>query len=266
MLKILFFGDIMGRVGRRGLEAKIDDYKKKYKPDLIVANAENLAHGKSITEKTLTAMIEAGIDFFTSGNHIFKKKEAFEILNSKKYNNIIRPQNYPKPVAGHGYRLLELGSKNILMINLMGRVFIREDFDCPFKAFDKIYKKFANKKIHATIVDFHAEATSEKISLAHYVDGRASAVLGTHTHVATADNRILNDGTAFVSDVGFVGATDSVIGVDKNDIIKGFLTQLPQPHNIPEEGECTINAVLVEVNPRNGKAKSIKRVDSNVKV
>lgn len=265
MLKILFFGDIMGRIGRKGIQEMLPKYKKKYAPDLIVANVENLAHGKSITKNTLDCMVEAGINFFTSGNHIYKKTEALEILSSKKYN-IIRPANYPESAAGDGYRLIEVGTKKILMINLMGRVFIREDFECPFQKLDSILKKFAKKKLNAVIVDFHAEATSEKIALAHYADGRVSAILGTHTHVATADQRILEDGTAFVSDAGFVGATDSVIGVDKQDIIRGFLTQLSQPHNIPEEGDCTINAVLVEINPRNGKAESIKRVDTNVKI
>lgn len=255
----------MGHIGRSGLQQILPAYKKKYKPDLIIANVENLAHGKSVTEHTLNSILEAGVDFFTSGNHIYKKTEAIDILNSKKYN-IIRPANYPDSDPGEGYKLIKVGTKKILVINLMGRVFIREDFDCPFKKFDSILKKFAKEKINAVIVDFHAEATSEKIAFGHYVDGRATAVIGTHTHVATADTRILNEGTAFVTDAGFVGATDSVIGVDKHDIIEGFLTQLPQPHNIPEEGQCTINAVLIDLNPRTGKAKSIERVDTEVKV
>lgn len=262
-MKFLFFGDIVGRIGRHAIAKALPELKAEYQPDFIIANAENSAHGIGFTQKILDEMSSCGIDFFTSGNHAFGKPEAEEILNSSEAK-IIRPANYPPGAAGAEYRILPVGSRNILLINLMGRVFIREQFDDPFRKLDEILKKVDLSKISGIVVDFHAEATSEKTALGWYADGRVTAVLGTHTHVPTADAKLLNQGTAYISDVGMVGAKDSVIGVSKDHIIKNFLSQTGNIMDIPENGQAQVNAVLVEFDPNTKLAKEIKRVDKFV--
>jgi metallophosphoesterase (TIGR00282 family) len=264
-LKILMFGDVVGKIGRRAVAKILPQLKKKYDPDLVLANAENLAHGIGITTKTLNEMIEAGIEFFTSGDHIFDKKEAIEILE-KKDSPLIRPANFPSGVPGVGAKLLEIGTKKVLMINLIGRVFFKNQYDCPFRGADEILNEYKNINPSAIIVDFHAEATSEKNALAQYLDGRVSAVLGTHTHVGTDDFQILPEGMAYVTDIGMVGAKDSVIGVDKKNILKNFLTQIPQLHEIPEEGICVVNAIYLEINPKTKKAIKIKKIKEEVEI
>lgn len=265
ILKILFFGDIVGEIGREAIKKVILGYKKKYNPDFIMANVENLAHGKGATQKTLQEMLEAGINFFTSGNHIWSKKEIFKVFEEKKIP-LIRPANYPPIVPGEGYKVVEIGTKKLLVVNLLGRVFIQEDTDCPFRKIDEILKKFSKEKLAGIIIDFHAEVTSETVALGFYLDGRVSAFLGTHTHIPTADNKILPQGTAYLTDVGMVGAKDSVLGVDKKNIIKTFLTQIRFEHEIPKEGICTVNAVLIEIETKTKKAISIKRIDQEVLV
>lgn len=264
-LQILFFGDISGKIGRRAVAKILPELRKKYNPDLILANVENLAHGLGVTEKTLKEVIEAGGDFFTSGDHIFDKKESIEILE-KKEPILIRPANFPPGAPGKGERLFEIGTKKILVINLIGRVFFKSQYDCPFRKADEILKKYKDINLSAIIVDFHAEATSEKNALGWYLDGRVSAVLGTHTHVGTDDWQILPNGTAYVTDVGMVGAKDSIIGVDKKGILKTFLTQVPEIHEIPEEGICTVNAVYLEINPKTKKALKIKKIKEEIKI
>jgi metallophosphoesterase (TIGR00282 family) len=264
-LKILFFGDVAGKIGRRAVAKILPQLKKKYDPDLVLANAENLAHGIGVTLKTLNEMIEAGVDFFTSGDHVFDKKEAIEILE-KKEPILLRPANFPPGAPGVGARLFEVGTKKVFVINLIGRVFFKNQYDCPFRGADKILEEYQNENISAIIVDFHAEATSEKNGLAHYLDGKVSAVLGTHTHVGTDDFQILPGGAAFVTDIGMVGAKDSIIGVDKKGIIKTFLTQIPEAHEIPEEGICTVNAIYLEINPKTKKAVKIKKIKEEVNI
>ena len=263
-LKVLFFGDIVGKIGRKAVKKILPKLKKEYKPDLVLANAENLAHGVGMTEKTINEMQEAGVDFFTSGNHFLKKEEIRDRLASPE-TKILRPANYPPGVPGRGEKLLEIGLKRVVVVNLVGRVFMGEDFDCPFRKFDEIFEKYKNDKV-SIIVDFHAEATSEKVALGHYLDGRAAALVGTHTHVATADQRVLPEGLAFVSDIGMVAALNSVIGVDKKEVIKMFLTQLPLRHELPEEGKVLVNAVFFEIDLETKKAKSIERVDRVIEV
>ncbi len=263
-IKILFFGDVVGKIGRKALKKSLPQIKKKYKPDLTVINAENLAHGAGISPKTLDEMIEAGVDFFTSGNHIWDRKAAMDIFNDPAYRKaVIRPANYPPGVPGEEWQIVNMGSYQILMINLMGRIFMPEDFDCPFRKFDEIIKK-AGKKANAVIVDFHAEATSEKVAFGWYADGRASAILGTHTHIPTADYTILPEGTAYITDVGMVGAKESVIGVKKEPILKTFLTQMKTSFDLPETGECKVEAVYLEINPKNEKAEKIKPIQEEI--
>lgn len=263
---VLMFGDVVGRIGRRALKEIVPKWRKKYKPDLVIANAENLAHGKGITPGTLQEAIDAGIDFFTGGNHIFDNKAGLKVFEDPNLNKlIIRPANYPTNVPGEGQRLLEIGTKKVLLINLNGQVFFRESFDSPFLAFDKILHKYV-KDNPITIIDFHSEATSEKVAFGLYADGRASAVIGTHTHVPTADAKILSKGTGYISDVGMVGEESSVIGVKSEIILHNFLTQLPQMHEFAESGPCEINAAYLEINPRNKKTTKIQHLHQVVQV
>ena len=261
-MKILFFGDIIGKLGREAMARALPDYKKKYRPDLIIANGENLAHGIGITIKTVEEMFEAGIDILTGGNHIFKKK-GFEEIFTQYGNKIIRPANYPPGAAGSGYTTLKLSGRRVVIINLNGRVFLQEDFDDPFRKFDQVYSLLKIAKSDIVLVDFHAEATSEKNALAWYVDGRASALVGTHTHVPTADTKILPQGTAYVTDLGMVGGRDTIIGVERDGPMEMFLKQMPANFEMPESGVAQVNGVLIEVG---NKVKSIKRIDSEIKI
>ena len=264
-MKILFFGDIVGKIARRAIKKVLPELKEKYSPDLIIANAENSAHGIGVTESIIRELQEAGIDFFTSGDHIFDKPDGIGLVSAAR-PVIIRPANFPEGVAGTGYQVLEVGSRKVLVINLIGRVFMKRDYDCPFRKLDEILKKIKVEDMAAVVLDFHAEATSEKCAMGWYAAGRVSAVLGTHTHVPTADQKILSGGTAFVSDVGMVGATDSIIGDKKEPIINSFLNQTSIQLDIPEEGEVTVGAVLIEIDPKTRQAVSFERLDRTVKV
>jgi metallophosphoesterase (TIGR00282 family) len=258
-IKILFIGDVVGSIGRQGVAKILPKLRKKYQPDLVIANAENLAHGIGVTESTLVEATNAGVDYFTSGNHVFKRPGVEKLLNEEKWH-LLRPANYPPSFDGVGEKVINISQKNILLINLIGRVFITGEFACPFRTADTILKKYETQKIDAVVVDFHAEATSEKKALGHYLDGRATAVIGTHTHVQTADEEILEKGTAYISDAGMVGATDSVIGVDKKTIIHNFLNQETIAFEPPQTGKCLLNAILVIIDTDAQKATSIKRI------
>ncbi|HRY63121.1 MAG TPA: TIGR00282 family metallophosphoesterase [Patescibacteria group bacterium] len=264
-MKILFFGDVVGKIGRRAIAEIVPKYRKKYKPDLVIANGENLAHGVGVTEDTLQEVLAAGVDLVTTGNHVFAKK-GYEELFTNFENKIIRPANYPDGLPGRGYATVKIKNKRVCVINLNGRVFMQENFEDPFREFDQIEKLLKIAKSDIVVVDFHAEATSEKNAFSWYVDGRASAVLGTHTHVPTSDARILPKGTALVSDVGMVGAKDGVIGVEIAGPLNLFLTQIPTRFEYAEEGVVQVNAVLVEVDEKNGRAKKIERVDGEVNI
>lgn len=262
-LKILFFGDVVGRAGRTGLVQKLPDYKAQYKPDIVVANVENLAHGYGITEKTLNELKDAGCDFFTSGNHIWKKKEGFQLL-AEEDTHVLRPQNYPRKNPGVGYKVVPAGEYKILIINLMGRVFMKENLDCPFLLLDEILEKTATENMNAIFIDFHAEVTSEKKAFAAYADGRVSAVVGTHTHVPTADACISDVGTASITDVGMCGPKNSVIGHKTAQIIERFITQIPTNHEVEEEGPTLINGVFLTVQPETRRALSIEPIHDEV--
>lgn len=257
-LKIIFLGDIMGKIGRKGVKELLPKIKKQYKPDLVIANAENLAHGKGITEKTLKEMISAGVDFFTSGNHVWDNPEAEQIFSENKLP-IIRPANYPEGTSGDGYKIIEIGTKKILVANVMGRVFMKENFNCPFRVMEAILEETKNEKLSAIICDIHAEATSEKSTFGNYFDGQASLIVGTHTHIATADEQILKKGTGYITDVGMCGAKYSSLGVDFKNVTKNFLTQMSQTFEIPEHGTCQINGIFVIIKPENRQAQMIER-------
>jgi 2',3'-cyclic-nucleotide 2'-phosphodiesterase len=266
MLNILFIGDIVGKIGRETVAEILPALKKELKVDIVAANAENCAHGNGVNEDSLKFLMKAGVDFFTTGDHAFDNKKQTEHV----YNNypIIRPANFPDGNEGLGYSILEKGKNRVLFINLIGRVFMQMDYDCPFRKLDEILanNSLSNQNLSAIIVDVHAEASSEKIAMKYYADGRVSAIIGTHTHVPTADAVITDKNTAFLSDIGMVGFAAGVIGVNKEGIIKTFLTQIKTKHSLPEIGPSTFNAVLIKINPKNKKAVNIKPIIKQIEI
>ena len=267
MLKILFIGDIVGKIGRKTIAKILPKLKKQLKPNLVIANAENLAHGQGVTETTLKEVMQAGVDWFTNGDHAFKVQKQIDNVYNGSWP-ILRPANYSTNIPGQGYTLINAGKYKILLISLIGRVFMRMDYDCPFKKLNKILANpgLAKQNISAIIIDMHAETASEKIILRHFADGKVSAILGTHTHVMTADQQITDHGTAYISDVGMTGFADGSIGLDKENIIKTFLTQIKYPHQLPETGRTIFNAVLLDINHKTGKAETIKPITKFVKI
>jgi hypothetical protein len=265
MLKILFIGDINGKIGRQAVAKILPKLKKELRVDLVIANAENIAHGSGVTEETIKELQAAGVDFMTTGDHAFKTQRDSDVFENLP---VIRPANFPPCLPGRGYLLIEYKKKKIALINLIGRVFMHMDYDCPFRKLDEILAELDlhKNKLSAIIVDIHAEATSEKIALGHYADGRVTAVLGTHTHVMTADHHITDKGMAYITDVGMVGASDGCIGVDKENIIKTFLTQIKYKHVIPEKGQVIFNSVLININEKNSQASSIKPLIKNINI
>lgn len=249
----------MGRPARNIIKQILPVYKKKYRADLIIANADNLAHGKGVTEKTVKEISEYGIDVITCGDHIWDTSQAIDIIKENKYN-LLCPANLPVLDYKKGYKIVEIGSSKVLIINLIGRVFFQKYPDCPFRAVDKIIKQNKNSGVKTIIVDFHCEATSEKRAMSFYLDSRVSAVFGTHTHIQTADEEILNGGTAYISDVGMVGPKDSILGCEKEVVIDHMLTQMPFRYEISEDKNILVNAVVVEVD-KNGKASKIERIN-----
>ncbi len=254
-MRIVFFGDIVGRVGREGVKKIIPEMKKEWQPDIIIANAENLAHGTGITPKVIDEMRRAGINLFTSGNHVWDKPLGEELLQDKD-PIVLRPANFGSRKSGIGYKVVDVAGKKLLVINLQGTVWMKDEVDNPFTTLDAILSEHAPKLFDAIFIDFHAEATSEKVALGWHADGRASAVVGTHTHVPTADGRILPGGTAYLTDVGMSGALDSVIGVEREPILKRFLGLEGGRFQYAEEGEAVVRAVLFDIGT-DRKANSI---------
>ena len=252
---ILVVGDVIGRPGRRAVGALLPGLRQQHGLDLVIANAENVAGGLGLTSTTAKALLDAGVDVLTSGNHIWAQKEIIPYLDSEM--PILRPLNYPPGVPGRGYLL----SGQAMVVNLIGRTFIG-NFDCPFRAMDKLLAELKPKP-PVIIVDFHAEATSEKIAMGRYLDGRVSAVLGTHTHVGTIDAQLLPQGTAYVTDIGMTGPIDSIIGDDAEAVIRRFLTMMPHRLSVGK-GKTIFNAVLVRVDDNSGKAISIDRIYQEV--
>lgn len=245
-MRFLFIGDTVGKTGRRAVSTLLPRLKKEFEIDFVVLNGENLAHGNGINNKVFEEMVQAGVDVITAGNHTFDKKDVLTLFENRE--NLLRPANFPPMAAGRGWGVYEKSGKNVLVINLMGRVFMGGALDCPFRTFDEIYTK-SKDKVDFVVVDFHGEATSEKQAFAYYVDGRATAVFGTHTHVQTADERFLPAGTAFITDVGMTGAYDSVIGVRKEEIIEKFITGMPKKYE-PAEGRFIFTALFLDTQNR----------------
>lgn len=265
-MKILMLGDIVGRVGRRLITELLPKFRRQEKVDWVIANGENMAGGRGVNESTYKEMLNAGVDVLTSGNHVFKLKEATKVLN-KKDTILLRPENYPPGTPGYGWKIFTNGlGQRIAVVNLIGRTFFKENFDCPFRAADKILnalditQKQENQILDGIFVDFHAEATAEKVTFGHYLAGRVTAVVGTHTHIPTCDEQILADHTAYVTDLGMAGPLDSSLGMDKDISTKQYLTQLPQKFMWITSGPGTMTGVLIKTKKGSQKALSIKRI------
>lgn len=252
-MNILLIGDVVGKIGRRAVTCLLPEIRRRHGLDLVIANGENAAGGKGLTQGTAEELFEAGVEVLTSGNHIWHYREVYPYLDSDA--PVLRPLNYPKGAPGRGF----LAHHGVGIINVMGRTFMPGELDCPFRAAD--YALECLSECRVSVVDVHAEATSEKAALAWYLDGRASAVIGSHTHIPTADARVLPKGTAFVTDVGMVGPRDSILGMEREPVIQGFLTQLPSRFSADESAPVAFNSILISVDDESGRATSIERVD-----
>ncbi len=256
-MNILFIGDIYGSLGRKTVKNYIPRLKDQYKVNFIIANGENAAHGRGITESMYKEFIEEGIRVITMGNHTFDNRDIYNFIDGAK--NLIRPANMDISVPGKGFDIYNYNGIKIAVINLSGRTFMNP-MNCPFRTFDEIYQSVKDITPNI-IVDFHAEATSEKVAFGYYVDGRATAVIGTHTHVATADARVLPNQTAYITDVGMTGPLNGVIGVDKENVISRFINGLPNRFSPVEEGDIQLNAVLISLDENTGIPNHIESIN-----
>lgn len=257
-LRFMFLGDLIGFPGRALIQKWVPQLKEKHNVDGVIVNGENSSNrGKGITPGNVKFLKECGVDVITSGNHIWFKKEIYPILNER--NDIVRPANYPSSCPGKGYTFFEVQNYSVAIINLQGLIFMRDHIENPLKVVESILT-FIKSKTNIIFIDFHAEATSEKQLLATFLDGQVSGVLGTHTHVQTADERILPGGTAFISDLGCCGALNSVIGDRFNIILSHFLTQMPAKFEVETTGPMAIHGVVVEVDSKTGVAVKIERI------
>jgi len=248
---VLAIGDIIGKPGRQAIQKLLPQLRQEYGLEMVMANGENAAGGIGLTPATAEELFDAGVDVITSGNHIWKHKEIIPYLDSER--PVLRPLNYPSGVPGKGYII----NRQAMVVNLMGRTFMG-NLDCPFQAMDKLLAELETRP-PVIIVDFHAEATSEKVAMGRYLDGRVSAVLGTHTHVGTIDAQVFPQGTAYVTDIGMTGPMDSVIGDDTERILQLFLTRLPHRISVGN-GRTVFNAILVNIANDSGRATSIERI------
>jgi metallophosphoesterase (TIGR00282 family) len=253
-VRVLFIGDIVGSPGRAGLARAMPEIRERHAPDLVIANGENSAGGLGITEKTANELFETGVDVITTGNHVYRHRDAYEFLD--RSDRVIRPANYMTGNPGRGSTVVTLGDRRIAVVNLSGAVELRVARS-PFPEADAIVERLSGEA-DAVIVDFHAEVTSEKIAMGWHLDGRVAAVLGTHTHVPTADARVLPGGTAFISDVGMTGSRAGVIGVRREQALESFRTQMPVRFETADE-DLWVNAVVVDVRD-DGLASSIEQV------
>ncbi|MCM3713271.1 TIGR00282 family metallophosphoesterase [Halalkalibacter oceani] len=257
-MRILFIGDVVGSPGRKMIKEYTMKLKQAYKPTITIINGENAASGKGITEKIYKGFLDAGAQVVTLGNHSWDNKEIFSFIDEAKA--LIRPANYPEGTPGKGYTLVKVNQLEIAVINAMGRTFLPA-IDCPFRKLDDILAE-VRKRTPYIFVDFHAEATSEKQAMGWYLDGRVSAVVGTHTHVQTADERILPKGTAYLTDVGMTGPYDGILGVEKEPVLKKFLTTLPVRFEVAA-GREQLNGVVIDIDAKTGLATAIKRIQIN---
>lgn len=253
-MNILAIGDIVGEIGVKKIVKELPKLKEKYNIDFCIINGENSAGGMGITKKIFDSLINAGADVITMGNHTWGKKDIFSFIDDKR---IVRPANYTKGLPGNDYSIVNKNNKRIAVINLIGRTSMGILSENPFIVANDIYNKLKNQ-VDIFVLDFHAEATAEKIALGYYLDGKANIIFGTHTHVQTADETVLPKGTAYITDIGMTGPKYSVIGMDIKASIKRFETSLPERYKLAE-GNCIFNSIIFEINDENGKIEKIER-------
>jgi 2',3'-cyclic-nucleotide 2'-phosphodiesterase len=261
-LKVLFLGDVFGEPGRKCLKKELKSISEEYGADIIIVNGENAAGGLGITPEIADSLFSLGIDVITTGNHVYKKKEIYDYIEREP--RLLKPANYPPGTPGSGCYIFsnkKTAFQDIAVVNICGRVFI-ENLDCPFRAMDKILE-FITCKTNIIIVDFHAEVTSEKIAMGWYLDGRVSAVIGTHTHVQTADERLMPKGTAYITDAGMVGPRNSVIGIRKEIVLERFINLMPQKFKVADNDNW-ISGACIDIDMESGKALSITRINKKV--
>jgi metallophosphoesterase (TIGR00282 family) len=254
-MNILMIGDVFGEPGRSAIKKLLPGLRRQHEVDVAVVNVENAAGGSGVLPPMVREFLDAGADVLTSGNHIFSKKEIVPVI--AKENLLLRPANYPAGTPGSGFVTVKAGPHRVGVLNLMGRVFMTP-IDCPFRKADEVLPEIA-RDASVILVDMHAEATSESVAMGWYLDGRVSAVVGTHRHVQTADERILPGGTAYITDLGMTGPTDGVIGVDREIILQRFLTQMPVRFE-PARGPAALHGVVITVDPDTGRASDIRRL------
>ncbi|MDO7905756.1 TIGR00282 family metallophosphoesterase [Paenibacillus sp. JX-17] len=254
-MNVLFIGDIVGSVGRKALKATLPYLKNKYNPHFIIVNGENAASGRGITGAIAREFFDWGVHGITLGNHTWDNKDIFDVIDDEP--RMIRPANFPPGTPGEGYTVIKANNKELAIVNLQGRTFL-PSIDCPFRTADEIVDSLRKKHKHI-LVDFHAEATSEKIAMGWYLDGRASMVVGTHTHVQSNDERILPEGTAFLTDTGMVGPRDGILGMERDAVLRKFLTQLPVRFQV-DNGKWHFHAVYAELDDQTGKARKIQKI------
>ncbi|HCP82361.1 MAG TPA: TIGR00282 family metallophosphoesterase [Octadecabacter sp.] len=259
-MKILFLGDVMGRAGRTGIIERLPKLREDWKLDFVVVNGENASNGAGLTAAHAKALLGAGVDVLTLGDHAFDQKDMMQFCEAEP--RIIRPLNYSKASPGKGFRVFEATrGRKVLVAQVLGQVFMKRAFDDPFSAVETVLKTHPmGGNVQASLIDVHCEATSEKMAMGHYCDGRASIVVGTHTHVPTSDTMILPGGTAFQSDAGMCGDYNSVIGMQKEEPLRRFITGMPKSRFEPAKGEATLSGIYVETDDRTGKATRVEAV------
>lgn len=256
-LRVLFIGDVVGAAGRAIFQKYINKLKVKHAINVIIVNGENSAHGRGITTRVVRFFKHNGVDVITTGNHVWHHKEIFPYLDSN--SDLLRPANFPAAAPGVGVTTFLCGEHRIGVINLQGRVFMRDLIDCPFKVADSILT-YLKDKTNLIFIDFHAEATSEKMALSYFLDGRVSGIVGTHTHIQTSDERVLPKGTAHITDLGMSGSLNSMLGMKKEPIIENFLTAVPVKFTPDTSLPLVLNGAWIEVDTKTGKALQIQRV------
>lgn len=266
MYSILVFGDVFGKIGRRAIATALPAMRERYAPTFVLANGENLAHGSGVTEGTVGELLAAGVDALTGGNHTLDKKEGAELLHDVATWKTLRPANILGDAPGTGAHVFEKDGKRLLVISLMARAFFKDTYANPFTMLDDILATHKNDTLHGILVDLHSEASAEAVAFGHHAAGKVSAVVGTHTHVGTVDARILHNATAYVTDIGMVGAVDSVIGATKEPIVESYVMETKPKISPVETGLAHVSAVLITIDETTGRATDIKRVDEQVLV
>ena len=259
-MRILFLGDVMGRSGRAAVTARLPRLREDWRVDFVIVNGENASNGMGLTGDHAKLLFEAGADCITLGDHAFDQKEMLQVIGQDA--RILRPINFAKSAPGRGYRVFEVpGGRKVLVAQVLGQVFMKRPFDDPFSAIEPVLKAHPpGGMVQAAVVDMHCEATSEKMAMGHYCNGRVSLVVGTHTHVPTADAQIMSGGTAYLTDAGMCGDYNSVIGMDAAEPLRRFVTGMPKSRFSPALGEATLSGVLVETDDRTGKATAVSMI------